>query len=136
MPGEQCTINRAADQTWIFDPVTISGGGATVYIDNPAEAARCNADPDAYAAEVLGLASKQQYYEWLSTRVFALCGATNKKGKPCSNVVQGGNCDFDTEMWRRRHRHEPCSIHERETARSRQSSGRHLKLIATRSQYE
>jgi hypothetical protein len=108
-------LNFPAEPVWIFDPQTVTGGGACQYL-NEQEAAICNEDPDLFAASCFNL-TKEEYFEWLQTGGYPTCGGTNKDGSPCKKRVGSGQ--LYPQEWKRLHRNVLCPTHTRPSMNKR-----------------
>lgn len=85
-----------------------SVGGHTSITISPNELAKYNADPDAFVAQHLGL-TPAQYAEYIEVDGAPLCGATTKKGVPCSVML--GRIQMDVGSWLALHREQYCKSH-------------------------
>lgn len=101
--------NSKVEAIWVAN-VAVPGGGNTIFITTPEEAAHYNADPDAYAAEHFGL-SKIDYLQWIDTDGAALCGHRTKGGDLCRNLVS--RIQLGAKEWKAKHRKALCTTHAR-----------------------
>jgi hypothetical protein len=88
--------------------ITTALGGTGVYGLSDDDLATYNADPDLWVANYFGV-TLPDYYQWLGSYGFAVCGATTSKGKPCSRTVHM-QCETPKE-WLQRHRKDRCARH-------------------------
>jgi hypothetical protein len=83
-------------------------GGHTTIAISPDELAAYNADPDGFVAGYFGL-RPDQYTEYMEVDGAPLCGATTKKGAPCSVML--GPVQMDIGSWLSLHREQYCKSH-------------------------
>jgi hypothetical protein len=106
--NEPVSINDCLWEVGLHRPMPWPG---VTFFLNRAEVERYNADPDRFAADHFGFALVADYREWVETDGRPLCSERTRSGALCRNGVTGGGADPD--IWRRRHRSEPCAVHER-----------------------
>ena len=71
-------------------------GGYTSIAISPNELDSYNADPDGFVAKRFGL-TPTKYAEYIEVDGAPLCGATTKKGTPCSVML--GHIQMDVGPW-------------------------------------
>jgi hypothetical protein len=72
------------------------------------DVAAYNADPDGYAASLLGL-TKIEYLEWVDLDGAPLCGHRTQGGDLCRNLT--GGSQLRAPEWKKRHRKLFCHAH-------------------------
>ena len=105
--------NKPAEPVWTAN--TISPGGMELHLDR-AEAEKYNVDPDAYAAQHLGL-TKIEYYQWLDLEGQPLCGHQAAGGDLCRSRT--GGFQLTAKEWKARHRKFFCAAHARKAGREK-----------------
>jgi hypothetical protein len=98
--------NSRAEPVWITN-VAVPGGGNQLLLDAD-EAARYNADPDAFAGQHFGL-SKIEYLQWIDLDGAPLCCHRTKGGDLCRNMT--GGYQLRAAEWKSRHRKLACTSH-------------------------
>lgn len=106
--------NGPAAPIWIANVAT-PRGGEDLHLDQE-EAAKYNADPDAYAARHFGL-SKVEYLQWLDLEGSPACGHRTAGGDLCRNRT--GGFQLAASEWKARHRKFFCAAHGPEAGRHR-----------------
>jgi hypothetical protein len=97
--------NRPAEFALVNIAVPGGGQDQTFPLE---DVATYNADPDGYAANLLGL-TKREYLEWVDLDGVPLCGHRTQSGDLCRNLT--GGSQLRAPKWKERHRKRFCHLH-------------------------
>lgn len=100
--------NKTSEPIWVANIITV-WGGENLFMNGP-EAARYEADPDAFAANHFGL-TKIEYYQWLDTEGAPLCSHRTARGDNCRSRT--GGHQLTPQHWKTLHRKRLCAAHAR-----------------------
>ena len=99
--------NQKATKVYIVN-IAVPGGGSQEFLHSDEQAELWDADPDAYAAKLVGL-TLAQYLLWIDTDGTPLCGAMTSSGKLCKNQVGVGQ--QGASAWLHNHHRSKCHAH-------------------------